>query len=66
MNRIFRISGTFLLLMGIFGFNSLHAQNPRISEWVEDAPSTDLDRIALGYPVPIPVDTPLPFDGFRS
>ena len=23
-------------------------------------------KIALGYPVPIPVDTPLPFDGFRS
>lgn len=23
-------------------------------------------RLGLGYPVPIPVDTPLPFDGFRS
>ncbi len=24
------------------------------------------DRIALGYPVPVAQDTPLPFDGFRS
>lgn len=55
-----------LLLLGISGFNSLEAQNPRISEWVEDAPASDADKIALGYPVPIPVDTPLPFDGFRS
>lgn len=38
----------------------------RIIEWVESAPSTDSNRIALGYPVPIPVDTPVPFDGFRS
>lgn len=35
-------------------------------EWVDYAPVTDTTRIALGYPVPIPVDTPLPFDGFRS
>jgi len=55
-----------LLLLGISGFNSLEAQNPRISEWVENAPASDADKIALGYPVPIPVDTPLPFDGFRS
>jgi hypothetical protein len=41
-------------------------ENARISEWVEDAPSSDDTKIALGYPVPIPVDTPLPFDGFRS
>ena len=55
-----------LLLLGISAFSSLEAQNPRISEWVENAPASDADRIALGYPVPIPVDTPLPFDGFRS
>jgi hypothetical protein len=53
-----------LLLTAAFG--SLHAQNARIVEWVEDAPVTDTDKIALGYPVPIPVDSPLPFDGFRS
>ncbi len=35
-------------------------------EWVENAPITDVSKIALGYPVPIPVDTPLPFDGFRT
>ena len=38
----------------------------RIVEWVEDAPISDSSSIALGYPVPIPVDTPLPFHGFRS
>ncbi len=42
------------------------AAQARISEWVEDAPESDNTKIALGYPVPIPVDTPLPFDGFRS
>ena len=38
----------------------------RIVEWVEDAPVNDNSKIALGYPLPVPVDTPLPFDGFRS
>jgi Zinc carboxypeptidase len=38
----------------------------RIVEWVENAPLNDNSKIALGYPVPIPVDTPLPFAGFRS
>lgn len=46
--------------------NVVSAQQARLVEWVEDAPVTDSDRIALGYPVPLPVDTPLPFDGFRS
>lgn len=44
----------------------LEAGEGRISEWVEFAPVTDDTKIALGYPVPIPVDTPLPFRGFRS
>jgi len=43
-----------------------HGQGARIVEWVEDSASIDSSRIALGYPVPNPVDTPLPFDGFRS
>ncbi|MEM1411098.1 MAG: M14 family zinc carboxypeptidase [Pseudomonadota bacterium] len=38
----------------------------RLVEWVENNPTGALDRIALGYPAPIPVDTPLPFDGFRT
>jgi hypothetical protein len=44
------------------------AQAPaaRIVDWVESAPASDSTRIALGYPVPLPVDTPLPFDGFRG
>ena len=44
----------------------LQAQNARIVEWVENGPASDPNTIALGYPVPIPVDTPLPFAGFRS
>jgi hypothetical protein len=55
-----------LLFPGTPWLNDLEAQTPRIIEWVENAPTSDADRIALGYPVPIPVDTPLPFDGFRS
>ena len=33
----------------------------RLVEWTEGA-----GELGLGYPVPIPVDTPLAFDGFRS
>jgi hypothetical protein len=54
------------LLLCFTGFGNLTAQSARIVEWVEDAPVSDTAKIALGYPVPIPVDTPLPFDGFRS
>ena len=66
MSRIYSAFCMILPLLVIPGFNSPEAQDPRISEWVENAPASDADRIALGYPVPIPVDTPLPFDGFRS
>ena len=41
-----------------------HAQV--LTEWVESNPANSPGKIALGYPVPIPLDTPLPFDGFRS
>jgi hypothetical protein len=37
-----------------------------LSEWVETRAPQETNKIALGYPVPIPVDTPLPFDGFRT
>lgn len=53
-------------LLTLFVVNTLQAQVPRISEWVENAPVSENTKIALGYPVPVPVDTPLPFDGFRS
>jgi len=66
VNKTRNIFGVFLLLLVIPGFNSPEAQDPRISEWVEDAQASDANRIALGYPVPIPVDTALPFNGFRS
>ena len=44
----------------------LTALAANLVEWVENAPVSDSSKIALGYPVPVPVDTPLPFDGFRS
>lgn len=63
--RIFALA-VLLILLGLPGFNSPLAQNARISEWVEQGSINDDSQIALGYPVPIPVDTPLPFDGFRT
>ena len=56
------ISGVCLLTLLATG--GLSAQV--LTEWVEvRTPFTD-NIIALGYPLPIPVDTPIPFDGFRS
>ncbi len=37
-----------------------------LTEWVNTKPIGDTTKIELGYPVPIPVDTPEPFDGFRT
>ena len=37
-----------------------------LTEWVETRTPDATNIIALGYPVPIPVNTPLPFDGFRT
>ncbi|MFT5770146.1 MAG: hypothetical protein ACI9H8_002129 [Lysobacterales bacterium] len=51
---------TFLLLLA----QSSMAQV--LTEWVDNNPGNDPTKLALGYPVPIPVDTPLPFDGFRT
>ena len=65
-----RRDGTAPALFTILLFWSVQtlAQAPpaRIVDWVESAPASDTKSIALGYPVPQPVDTPLPFDGFRS
>jgi hypothetical protein len=39
----------------------------RIVQWTSGTNTNPSDnQLALGYPVPMPVDTPLPFDGFRS
>ena len=35
--------------------------DPSIESWTEED-----GVLGLGYPVPIPVDTPIPFDGFRT
>jgi hypothetical protein len=53
-----------LILLAVAG--TTDAQNGLLTEWVEDNPFQENDKIGLGYPVPIPVDTPLPFDGFRT
>ena len=54
-----------LLLTGVmFASNQLSAA--LLTEWVESKAPYETDKIALGYPVPRPVDTPLPFDGFRT
>ncbi|NND44076.1 MAG: hypothetical protein HKN58_02040 [Xanthomonadales bacterium] len=37
-----------------------------LTEWVETDLANDPYKLALGYPVPIPVNTPTPFAGFRS
>ncbi len=37
-----------------------------LTQWVETKAPQETNKFALGYPVPIPVDTPLPFDGFRT
>ena len=55
---------SLLLVIIMIASNVLHAQV--LTEWVESRSSAGADEIALGYPVPIPVDTPLPFDGFRT
>jgi hypothetical protein len=54
-----------LLTLGLVA-TGLAAQNARIVEWVENGSPVDNMTIALGYPPPIPVETPLPFAGFRS
>ena len=48
----------------LLGSGQLNAQV--LTEWVESRSPEETNKIALGYPVPIPVDTPLPFDGFRT
>jgi hypothetical protein len=48
------------------GAPTASAQVANLVEWVEINPFNEQDKIALGYPPPIPVDTPIPFDGFRT
>ena len=60
MNRFSILWCTTLLLIS----SQLNAQV--LTEWVNTKPAGDTTKIALGYPVPIPVDTPEPFDGFRT
>ncbi|MBT8069523.1 MAG: hypothetical protein KJO80_03735 [Gammaproteobacteria bacterium] len=58
-----RLPGTVLIAL-LLASSQLGAQV--VTEWVENRSFPDADEIALGYPVPIPVDTALPFDGFRT
>jgi hypothetical protein len=54
----------FVLLVALLAVAESGAQV--LTEWVESRAPGETGKIALGYPVPIPVDTPLPFDGFRT
>ena len=56
MRAISRILPATLLAALVFAANA-----QRLVEWTEQP-----GELGLGYPVPIPIDTPLPFDGFRS
>ena len=59
-----KISATSVIkLIMIFSVLSVSssATAQRLAEWTEGP-----GELGLGYPVPQPVDTPLPFDGFRS
>jgi hypothetical protein len=60
MNRLLRS----VFIFTVVATNAVQAQV--LTEWVETRNPSDTNIIALGYPVPIPVDTPLPFDGFRT
>jgi len=57
-------NSTILLILLLAFSGQLCAQV--VTEWVETRSPGALNKIELGYPVPIPVDTPLPFDGFRT
>lgn len=57
-------SGFPALCLILFGTTPSFAQV--LTEWVESKAPQETTKIALGYPVPVPVDTPLPFDGFRT
>lgn len=52
-------TGRWLLAAAIYLASSAAAQE--LTEWTEDA-----GTLRLGYPVPVPVNTPLPFAGFRT
>ena len=59
-----KVSRIVLYLAVLLTSGHLNAQV--LTEWVDQRAPGQTNVIALGYPVPIPVDTPLPFDGFRT
>ncbi len=56
MSNLSKISSMAMLV-----FFSAASQSQSITSWTEQN-----GTLGLGYPVPIPVDTPEPFDGFRT
>ncbi len=55
-----------LFILCVFLLASTGSGAQVLTEWVQSKAQGERNKIALGYPVPIPVDTPLPFDGFRT
>ncbi len=53
-------------LFAILLFHTSQVSAQVVTEWVETRIPGAINKIELGYPVPIPVNTPLPFDGFRT
>ncbi len=61
---LFYLFVLMIISLVLLSITPLHAQV--LTEWVESRSEGETNKIALGYPTPIPVDTPLPFDGFRT
>ena len=54
-------AGKLITILGFLLLSINIIAAPRIVNWTEEP-----GELGLGYPVPIPVNTPLPFDGFRT
>ncbi len=64
MKQIFQFASKSILLVAasyLLVLSNAVSAAPHIANWTE-APG----ELGLGYPVPLPVNTPVPFDGFRS
>ncbi len=62
MNKLIaRKPGSLLLAVIVYLLTASNASGQRLVNWTEEP-----GELGLGYPVPIPQDSPLPFDGFRS
>ena len=67
MISYFRAAMASTMVLALCAASTTSFAQQRIVQWSPITNTSTADNfIALGYPVPMPVDTPLPFDGFRS